>query len=179
MSRIPTLMLWIALAVLAAVAYGIVNDQITATISPDYFSVFKRAQFAPVLEHTGMTDSPTRVQALVVGAMSTWWYGLFLGIVLGISGMVGRGTPLSTRRYLVALARVLAMTLGVSVVCGTVAYLAEPSIKPGPTHWPFLAGIRDVRGAFAVGWWHNGAYVGALVATVIESLRVQYQRRLS
>jgi hypothetical protein len=65
------------------------------------------------------------------------------------------------------------VTLASSVLAGGAAYLAEPLIRPDAQHWPFLAGIEDVRRAFAVGWWHNGAYLGALVATVVESFRVQ------
>ena len=57
------------------------------------------------------------------------------------------------------------------------AYFIEPLIKPDAGHWPFLAGIKHVRSAFAVGWWHNGAYLGALVATVMAGYRVQKQRR--
>ena len=177
--RWVTFVAWIGIAVLAAMLYGIANDQITVTISPEYFSVFKREQFAPILEQVGLLDAPTRAQALVVGVASTWWYGLFLGIVLGFSSMAGRYAPLPTRRYVSALAWVMAATLGASVLFGATAYVAEPFVRPDATHWPFLAGIRDVRRAFAVCWWHNGAYLGALVATIAAGLRVQKQRRLS
>ena len=177
--RYGTFPAWICIAVLAAALYGIANDQITVTISPEYFSVFKREQFALLLEQVCLLDAPTRSQALVVGIAATWWYGLFLGIVLGFSGMVGQYAPLSTSRYVSALAWVMATTLGASVFFGATAYLVEPLIRPDASHWPFLTGIHDVRPAFAVCWWHNGAYLGAFVATIAAGLRAQKQRRLS
>jgi hypothetical protein len=170
--------MWIGIAIVCAVLYGIINDQITTTISPEYFSVFKRRQFGPVLEQVGLLDAPVRIQAILVGTLATWWYGLFLGIMLGISSMVGRYAPLTTRRYIHAVGGVMVFTFAISVFFGLVAYLFEPSIQPNTTDWPFLAGIRNVRSAFAIGWWHNGSYLGALIATIGASFWAQKQRML-
>jgi hypothetical protein len=175
-ARTGVLLLWIGIAVAAAAMYGIVNDQITATISPEYYSVYKHQQFAPALKQIGLTDAPTRVQALAVGVMATWWFGLFLGIMLGISSVVGRNAPLSTRRYVGAVMWVMSVTLGFSALFGVVAYAAEPLVRPTPDNWPFLEGITNTGRAFAVCWWHNGAYLGALAATVVASFGVQRQR---
>lgn len=175
--QIGLLLLWITMSVAAAVLYGVVNDQITATISPEYFSVFKQHQFASAIQSAGLTNAPMRVQAVLVGVLSTWWFGLFLGIVLSVCAIVGRDRVLSTRDYLSAVRWVMAATLAVSVLFGVAAYLAEPLIRPDSTHWPFPKGIHQVRTAFAVGWWHNGAYLGALVAAAAAGLRVQKQRK--
>jgi hypothetical protein len=176
-TRTGILIAWIIMAVVCSVAYGILNDQITATLSPEYFSVFKLRQYTPVFERIGMTDEPTRAQAVVIGALATWWYGLFLGVVLGFSGLVGRGAPLSTTRYLRTIAQIMAATLAVSILSAAIAYLAAPMINLSPTRWPFLRGVQNARGTFAIGWWHYGAYLAALPATIIASLRVQRARR--
>jgi hypothetical protein len=170
--------MWIGIAVVAAVLYGLINDQITITISAEYFATFKRDQFAPVLQQVGLLGAPTRIQAVIIGALAAWWYGLFLGIVLGISSVVGHHAPLSTRRYVRAIGGVMAITFCISVLFGGAAYITEPLVRPDAAHWPFLGGIRDVRRAYAVGWWHNGAYLGALAATILASFWAQRQRRL-
>ena len=69
--RLGTVIGWLMLAVLCAVVYGIVNDQITVTLAPEYFSVFKRAQFGPALELAGLVTAPTRVQAILVGTLAS------------------------------------------------------------------------------------------------------------
>lgn len=175
--RFGVALIWIVMAVVAASLYGTVNDQITVTISPEYFSVFKRRQFAPVLAATGLTTVPTRAQALLIGTLATWWFGLFLGIILSVSGMVGRYPPLSTRDYLRAVSGIVLFTLGLSCLFGCVAYLAEPLLKPDAAHWHFLRRIHAIRPAFAVGWWHNGAYLGGFVGTIGAGLWAQWQRR--
>src|SRR5262249_22762812 len=136
--RFAVMLGWIGMAILGAVLYGILNDQITVTLSPEYFSVFKRAQFGSVLEQAGLLEAPTSVQAVLVGTLATWWFGLFLGIVLSISGMVGRHPPLSTRDYLRAVVGIMGFTLFVAILFGAVTYVAEPALKPDAYHWPFL-----------------------------------------
>ena len=174
---IGRLLIWIGIGILAATLYGILNDQITVTIAPEYFSVFKRMQFAPILEQTGLQEAPTRVQAILVGTMATWWFGLFLGIVLSFSGLVGRRPPLSTRDFLRAVVGIMVFTLGLSILWGAIAYLAEPQIKPDSDHWPFLYRIQAIRPAFAIGFWHDGAYLGGFIGTIGASLWAQYRRR--
>lgn len=157
---------WVALAVLAASLYGAINDQITATLAPEYFSVFKRHEFWWLLEEWGLVDAPTRIQAVAVGIAATWWFGLALGVALAIAGVAGRPQGLSTRSFLAAIDVTMLVTAGCSAVFGAAAYLLAPAIRPTPQNWPFLEGITRVRAAFAVGWWHNGAYLGALIGTI-------------
>jgi hypothetical protein len=176
--RLGVTLVWIGLGILAAVLYGILNDQITVTLSPEYFSVYKQRQFAFVLEQTGLLGAPTRVQALLVGTLATWWFGLFLGIVLSICSMVGRRPPLTTRDYVCAILGIMLCTLGISILFGSIAYIAEPSLKPNPDDWPFLEGIHEVRRAFAVGGWHDGAYLGGFLGTILAGLWAQRRRAL-
>lgn len=167
---------WLFIAILSAVLYGVVNDQITLTLSPEYFTVFKRSEFYPLLQALGLEDAPVRIEALVVGTAATWWFGGILGIVLSLTGNAGRSQRLSTRAYVGAIGMVMCVTVVVSVISGLIAYIAEPWVNPSVTEWPFLDGITAIRPAFAVGWWHNGAYAGALAGTIWACLRVRRQR---
>lgn len=177
--RLGTALVWTALATLVAALYGVVNDQITVTLSPEYFSVFKRAQFGPALEAAGLAQSPVRVQAVLVGTLATWWFGCFLGAVLSLAGLAGRRRPLPTRKFLRAVIGIMLFTLCLSFFSYLVAYAAEPAIKPTAEGWPFLAGIRAVRAAFAVGWWHNAAYMGGLLGTVFACVWIRRRRQIS
>ncbi len=177
--RCATLLMWICITVICSVLYGIINDQITATISPEYYSVYKHRQFSPALEMFGLMDAPMRVQAVVIGTLATWWYGLFLGIMLGISSMVGRYAPLTTLQYIRIVGAVMAFTLVVSVIFGLTAYIVEPLVNPTAASRPFLTGIADIRSAYSVGNWHNGSYLAALIATFIASFWAQKKRRVT
>lgn len=158
--------LWLPLAAIMASLYGVINDQITVTLAPEYFSVFKRQEFGWLLFNWGLDASPTRVQAVAVGIAATWWFGILLGLFLAIAGTIGKAPLLSTRDFLRAVGVAMVVTAVFSIVFGAAAYILEPGIKPNAMQWPFLQGIRDVRAAVAVGWWHNGAYLGAVIGTV-------------
>jgi hypothetical protein len=74
---------WLAIAVGADILYRVLNDQITVTLSPEYFpeyfSVFKRRQFGLLLEAVGWYEAPVR-SAFAVGA---WHDGAYLGGPVG------------------------------------------------------------------------------------------------
>lgn len=178
LTRLGTALAWIGLATLVAALYGVVNDQVTVTLSPEYFSVFKRAQFGPALDAAGLAQSPVRAQAVLVGTLATWWFGCFLGAVLSLAGLAGGRRPLPSRDFLRAVVGIMLFTLCLSFFSYLVAYAAEPAIKPTAEGWPFLEGIQAVRGAFAVGWWHNAAYLGGLLGTIFACARVQKRRNI-
>jgi hypothetical protein len=165
LKTLARMILWLAISVLLATAYGILNDQITVTISPEYFSVFKRHMFWWLVSGLVEHGAPLRIQAAAVGAAATWWYGAFLAVILIPFALLGRRPQLSTRQYLNAILLIMAITLGMSVVFGLIAYIDVPHPVYGPGN-EFLYGIIDTHHAFAVGWWHNGAYLGALIGTI-------------
>lgn len=65
----------VALCILASIVYGILHDQITIRLCPEYFT--KWAFHADVFSHPNLT-----VVALFWGFAATWWVGLLLGIPL-------------------------------------------------------------------------------------------------
>ena len=175
---------WVPLAIVAATVYGIANDQITVSLSPEYFSVFKREQFGDLLEAAGLAGAPTRVQAILIGAAATWWFGMLLGIMVGVAGVVGRRPRLTTRAFVRAVGLVMLVAAGTSLAFGVWGYAHGPvrhALDSGRIDavWPFLMGIQDTRHAFAVGFWHDGAYLGGLIGTILACVRVRKWRMLS
>ena len=72
----------IFISIILAGLFGIIHDQITYTISPEYFSKFKYLQF-----NIGQAV-PYRLGAIVIGFRATWWTGIFIGLGLSITGLV-------------------------------------------------------------------------------------------
>src|SRR5881394_2810515 len=68
-------------ALLAAV-YGVIHDQITYTISPEYFTKMKFVQF----DYADF-GWPGRGFVAEIGALATWWAGLFAGWFLARAGL--------------------------------------------------------------------------------------------
>ncbi len=103
--------LLVVLAVLVAGFYGVVHNQISYTVSPEYFTKFKFRQFGFV--HTPL---PGRVRAAMVGFLAAWWMGIPLGLLVNAAGFVHRGHRRMFRFSLWSLGIVVAFTLLVGLV---------------------------------------------------------------
>ena len=71
MRKLLIYVLLVFLAVVLAGLYGIAHNQISYTVSPEYFTKFKFQQF-------GFVDMPLpeRVRASMVGFLASWWMGI-------------------------------------------------------------------------------------------------------
>src|SRR5438132_7621148 len=92
------------LGALVAGMYGALHDQISYTISPEYFTEMKFRQFA--YANFGW---PPRMFASEVGFLGTWWVGLIAGWILARVGLAEL-TETGTRNYLI---RAFAIVIGV------------------------------------------------------------------
>src|SRR5262249_30608452 len=113
----------ILLCVAAAVLYGVCQDQITARVCVEYFTVGHPPVFG------GITD-PTLL-ALSWGVIATWWVGLMLGVPAAVLSRVGSRPKLDwrdLRRPICVLFVVIAIT---AVVAGGFGYLTANLVEPG------------------------------------------------
>ena len=74
----------IFISIILAGLYGIIHDQITYTISPEYFTKFKYQQFGFEPAWFG----GHRQTVIIIGFLATWWTGIIIGIGLGSTGLI-------------------------------------------------------------------------------------------
>jgi hypothetical protein len=162
LSHLP-LMAWIGVqGVLIAGVYGILHDQITFTISPEYFTEFKSAQF-PYVDFS----RPGRVCAAQIGFMATWWVGFIAGWFLArltVPHLPGKVAARWCRQAFVLLIAVAALAgvAGAGVGWG----LTQPGASGEQGELQILAhsfGVRDVPSFVRAACIHNGSYLGALL----------------
>lgn len=118
------------LSVVTAVTYGVLNDQVTARLSPEFFSKFLLKQrpdswngflLGGVENTLEKTNSPT-VVGLIWGVASTWWMGALLSVPLIAATRSGSWPKLGASN-LVAPAMVALGGMGVaSAVSGLAGY---------------------------------------------------------
>ena len=144
---------------LLAGLYGVVHDQISYTVSPDYFHAFKFYQF--------QISEPlrNRLGAAVVGWYATWWMGAIIGLPL-LS--VGLALP-DARTYALKSLQAFAVAAATALLFGLGALLyATWSIGPEslPPFWFPDEPVDKV--AFArVGTMHNFSYLGGFVGIFV------------
>jgi len=171
MKRFLILLLIIGLAPLIGGVYGILNDQLTYTISPEYYTKFKFYQFGLI---DLVNETNPRIGVSAVGFLATWWVGLPIGIILGLVGLIHKNTK---RMFYISL-RAVFVTVVVAFITGLIGlaygkfYLANTEVN-----WWLPENLINTKNFIAVGSMHNFSYLGGLtglIAGVIYSLR---QRR--
>lgn len=155
-----------ALGAVLAGAYGALHDQVSFSISPEYFTALKFPQF-----WWADFDLGDRAHASVVGFLGSWWIGLIAGWALV---RVGFGESYSRSD----LARAFTIVLGTAAACGVIGGLlglaASRGDRSGWEHWRLCLELRDVPAFVVVAWLHQASYVGGalgLVAAVVDAHR--------
>jgi hypothetical protein len=159
MKKIGIFILIIFISILSASLYGALHDQVTYTISSEYFTVFKFDQFG----FTDWGNNNPRMTTALIGVLATWWVGLLIGIFQGLVGLIHK-TPKLMFRYAF---RAVLITLGVTIVFGFIGYLIEkisPVTYPG---WCFPYEIKEGKSFKIVGSIHNYSYAGGEIGAFI------------
>ena len=163
------------IAVAAALLYGAINDQITVTISPEYFLYGKELSKA-------IGDNPPmgqlRWEAAKVGLKATWSAGLIFGVVLLLANNPLRSVPRLRNRQLVMYLPLILLT---AAACGVVGgllgyhgYLARLD-----SDFADMVAVNLYRPQRFMSTWgvHLGGYVGGLVGTIAAVAGIVFQRR--
>ncbi len=172
MKKLGLLLLTIVVSALLAGVYGILHDQLTYSISQEYFTKFKYAQFGFEPAWFG-GDRPTVV---VIGFLATWWVGAFIGTVLGLLGLL----------FSSAAAMRSALTKAIGLVYCTAIAAGGAGFFYGKYHlvhvgvdWWLPADLLDKNAFITVGSIHNFGYAGGLLGLLIGALYLLAIRHFS
>lgn len=141
-------------AVVAA-GFGVIHDQVTYSISPEYFTRMKFQQF-----HLEDSSLPQRMRVAWIGVLATWWVGFiavwFMGRRLMRSSESGH--------LLGAVLRGLAGMLLASIILGLAGCWLGPLLLAGRKGWLDALQameVRDPEAFLRVAGIHIGSYAGA------------------
>lgn len=153
---------------LLAGLWGAVHDQVTFSLSPEYFLKFKFLQFGIA----GLPWSPHWLAALT-GVMASAWVGALAGLWLGLLGiwrpyLYQRWWPSVTLLATIALAGgLLGYLTGVWWLDRFGAAAMQRFVWPGVVaEYDFLL----------VGFVHTGSYAGAVVGLVLATVMIIRQQ---
>ena len=159
-ARLLTVPLLLLASCALAGAYGMIHNQISYTVSPEYFHDFKFIQFD--------IPSGTRRDASVVGWRASWWMGLILGLPVMAACLFIRDGRRFARTFLLVAA---------SVVCGTLAFglvallLSFLTLDAGDLPiWAYREGVEDPIAFVHAGNMHNASYLGGIVSAGLGTL---------
>jgi hypothetical protein len=139
--------------------FGIVHDQITFTISPEYFTRMKFDQF-----RWAEVGLPERVFVAEIGFLATWWVGLIAGWFFARIAVRKFENPVKQ------VTRALVIMVGITMSCGMLGYFLGPAMFGNREGWlDALQEMRvtDLRAFYQVSGIHLGSYAGALFGWIV------------
>jgi len=159
---IPPMIGYAALGAVIAGVYGVIHDQVTYSISPEYFTKMKFIQF-----HYANFGFPRRVFVAEVGVLATWWVGFFGGWFMArIVVPVFEGAARMT--YIL---RGFAIMVAVAFLGSFTGYLLglRRINDPNMSNWTayYSMGVSDLKSFVRVAYIHNASYVGGLFGLLI------------
>jgi hypothetical protein len=162
-----------AIGALIAGAYGMMHDQITYAISPEYFTRFKFEQFS--YADLGLGE---HVFVLAIGFLATWWVGFFAGWFLWRLGVDREGNPPVPGNIIRRFSWIIAS----GFVCGVAGYFYgrhKVSSDALDAWLPYTEsiGVEDPAAFVTVGQIHNFGYLGAAIGLVIAGVAVRRARK--
>jgi len=156
-------------AVLAGL-YGLLHDQVTYSISPEYFTRLKFSQF-----HYADFGLPPRVFVAEIGFLATWWVGFVAAWFIARITIPAfpRAAPfrLSLRGFLIIFACAFAAAI--------VGYVLSLLHGPDYSAWEDLSsklGVLDLPSFVRVAYIHNASYLGGLIGLVAAILYLRKRK---
>ena len=159
-TKLRVFFLYIILAILAAGLFGAIHDQISYTVSSEYFTRFKFPMF-----HLLDPNIPERIRAAEVGFLASWWMGVPLGLLTGAAGFIHKNVAKMRSALLLSLPMIMGFVLAFAL-CGLLyGFVQTQAIDlAGYRGWYIPEGVGDLRGFLCAGYMHNSAYLGGVAA---------------
>ncbi len=184
MNKIVALIFILIIAPILGGIYGIVHDQITYSISEEYYTKFKFIQFG--LENWGLGQNIGTVKepeiilnnprfgAAIVGTLATWWVGLIIGIFLGLVGLIHR----NGKEMFKATSKSIILTTGIALLTGLFGLLyGKIFLVENPPNWFLPDNLIEPGKFIMVGSMHNFSYLGGLIGLIFGIILSVKQKR--
>ncbi len=168
MQKLVLIPVLFAIACLLAGLYGMLHNQVSYTVSPEYFHKFKFIQFS-------IPDSiPGRIGASIVGWRASWWMGIVIGTPIIFTSLIFKGWRMFFIKALESFCVVTATTLVIGLTALLISFrlISEKNI---PLDW-----YPDISNkvAFArAGMMHDFSYLGGLIGIIAAVIYLLIAKR--
>jgi len=167
MKKFLTLLLILIIAPIIGGLYGILHDQLTYTIAPEYYTKFKFYQFGLMdIGNEAIFPNP-RQEVCGVGFMATWWMGIPIGLILGLVGVIHSDW---IKMFTITMKAIL-VTVIIAFLTGLIGlayghFILANQPKEEFANWYLPENLIDFKGFIEVGSMHNFSYIGGLIGLI-------------
>jgi len=152
--------------------YGVIHDQITFTISNEYFVKLKYWQF-----HYINFSGNDRIKVSVIGFLATWCVGLFLGWFFARWFLPHCPMTIARKKIIRSVSIVFIVSVLTAIGGGGLAFLQRESADY--SNWVNITNTYDIENIWAfvnVAYIHNCSYLGALLGFLIALVLVKRKK---
>jgi hypothetical protein len=154
---------------LIAGAYGIVHDQITYTISPEYFTKMKFHQFNYADFGFG-----NRVFVSAIGFLATWWVGFIAAWLLARRLIPNQSRRTAFRQIRKGIVCIFAFGLSFGILGYLFGLWRGPNADYSNWDWAFQQfDIADKWPFVRVAYIHNAGYLGGFIGVVAALITIR------
>lgn len=151
--------------------YGILHDQITFSISHEYFTKLKFIQF-------GYADFgfPPRIFVSEVGFLATWWVGFISAWFLARIAVPAWPTPIAWRKCLFGFSIIFTSAL----VSASIGNFLGVHHSGEYSNWQELCrilGVNDIPNFVRVAYIHNASYIGGLMGLIASIFLLSHLKK--
>ena len=167
----PAMLGYAVVGAFLAGLYGVIHDQVTYSISPEYFTRLKFAQF-----HYADFGLPARVLVAEIGFLATSWVGLVAGWFIARVSVPACSRPEAFRCCACGFLIVLACAFGAAIIGYELGLLHGSDYST----WQSMAsalGIVDLPRFVRVAYIHNAGYLGSLIGLILAIIYARKQKR--
>ena len=175
--KLLTLILVALIASAIAGIYGVINDQITFSISSEYYTKFKFIQFNLANENNIDKIKFPRIFVSIVGFLATWWFGLVLGFILGFFNLI----QTSWQNLFKVSFNALLIAILVTFITGMLGlfygfFFLSHQPRSNFEGWFIPYNLENFRNFIAVGSMHNFSYIGGILGLIV-AIFYSYKKR--
>jgi hypothetical protein len=171
LNQLPAILAHAAVGAVCAAIYGILHDQITYSISPEYFTRLKFAQFQ--FANFGL---PRRLFVAEVGILATWWVGFVAGWFIARKTVPRFPPRIAFQKSLVSFVIIFVVALFAGAAGYVLGRLRGPDADF--SSWDYFAsayGVEDLPNFVRVAYIHNAGYLGGFLGLIIALLWLRQQ----
>jgi hypothetical protein len=169
---LPIMLGYAALGAVIAGGYGMLHDQVTYSISPEYFTRLKFPQF----RYADFGLQP-RLFVAEVGFLATWWVGFFAAWFIARITVPAFPPPKALRYSLRGFLIILTFAFAACMV-GYLLGLLHSSDYRAWEDFGSALGVQDLPSFVRVAYIHNASYLGGLVGLIVALIHLRGLRTL-
>ena len=170
--ELPLMIIVSVLGAIIAAVYGVVHDQLTYSISSEYFTEVKFKQFSYL--DFGFSD---RIFVCFIGVLASCWAGLAIAWFLARRLIPNQPRSRAVRQ----IGTGFAIVFGCAILLGGMGYgygiWKGPDANYGQWLWATRNfEIKDIWAFVRVAYIHNASYLGALIGLIAALLVLKPER---